>query len=393
MNSALLVLGNATLAFADANTMNKGNCGTKCAPKSSCETNTCPAEKCPQPTYCEQKCKSCLVCPPPCECCKCNICPPTKEVNPAAGPCVIDSCSMCEDGNMYATVDFTWWTARQDSMEYAQTALATPAATNPAGSIYDVNGTWRPGFKVGLGAQFCSYGWDIFLQYTYFRMNNDNSTSVPASGLTLYDAYWFVNQAHGATPSYNSVNAHWELQNNVFDFEIGRNFWVSPQLAIRPMIGAKGFWGKQNFDLTFNGNTASTSTAMDNHMKNWGVGIRTGLDTTWHMGMGFSLMGDFALTGLWEQFQLSRFDVSRAGLSAINQSYSYYNVAPVVEWMFGLAYDWWSCEGTFHLGFHVAYEEQVWFNQNHFIRESGVAGATGGNLSYSGLTAGVRFDF
>ena len=41
----------------------------------------------------------------------------------------------------------------------------------------------------------------------------------------------------------------------------------------------------------------------------------------------------------------------------------------------------------------AAWEEQVWFGQNKFLRVPGNAVGTGGDLSLQGLTVDVRFDF
>ena len=61
-------------------------------------------------------------------------------------------------------------------------------------------------------------------------------------------------------------------------------------------------WLSGNFDQT-----------TKNEIKNWGLGVRAGMDTSWHFTRAFSIIGDLAFTGLWEQFKVTRFDVTDEG--------------------------------------------------------------------------------
>lgn len=140
---------------------------------------------------------------------------------------------------------------------------------------------------------------------------------------------------------------------------------------------------------------------MNNQITSWGLGIRGGLDTSWHFTRSFSIVGNMALAALWEEFKLKRLDTALevpelpAGtiLSLVDWKEKQYVVEPVIEWMLGLKWETGLSCDEFHLAITAAWEEQVWFGQNKFLRNFGTASGTGGNLTLQGLTVEVKFDF
>ena len=292
------VLGNASLIFADGS----NGCPTEC-PKPKCETkckevcNPCPTKKICKTTCVEVRPK------PPCE-------------------CVTRACDCGVD--FFFTGDFTWWKPRQDGMEYAvtePTGTRLTTSTNPAqGKVYHSKSDYEPGFKVGVGLDFCDWGWDLYLNYTWFRTENERSASAtfPSGGLTLWDAYWLATIKDGEGPdTYQSANSKWKVQMNVLDLELGRKYWIGKHIMLRPHAGFKGVWNKQHLHNEYfisGGASLVTNPSglyeseMKQSMKNDGLGIRAGMDAAWHFSRGFSFIGNFALTGLWQQFKVHRRD-------------------------------------------------------------------------------------
>ncbi|HSX04074.1 MAG TPA: Lpg1974 family pore-forming outer membrane protein [Rhabdochlamydiaceae bacterium] len=396
-----------------------------------------------------------VCCPEICEdCCYCNVCPPTKKITPLAGPCVMNGMGV------YLTADFIYWTARQREMELAATTGFSlfPTVTAPTpphtaqGKVIRFDEKYKPGFKVGLGLDFCHDGWDAFVQYTWLRYNVSKSKSVPnfpntqtvangASGTTLWDAYWGLDgnlQPISANlvvdpslvaffaPSaavYGNISGKWHLQFNVVDLELGRNFYISRRLMLRPHFGLKGGWQEQKFSIFLsNGITNLTSgpvlttvftTAANESMKqklnDWGIGPRAGLNTAWHLSREFSLLGNIALTGYFERFTVKRFDYSvqptllstnavpgtaTAGIgdSEVHLKNKFSTIEPVIEWMLGVRWEMWFLCDQYHFSLDAGWEEQVWFGQNQFLRNQ-VMVSPEGNLVLGGLTVHARFDF
>ena len=177
VSCAIVTLSCAAGAFAD-----------DCAPMP-----VCPPKPCCEP----------VVCPPmPVDCCERNICTPTGVITPRVDRIKGNAMDWVVSG------DYTYWTARQNSNEFAATLITQgPGATQGAGqgSVYRPDNKWVSGFKVGLGTDFCHDGWDIYAEYTWFKSTNSKttpgefSTTGALGNVDLVDGFWNVNGgANGA---------------------------------------------------------------------------------------------------------------------------------------------------------------------------------------------------
>ncbi len=377
-------------------------------------------------------------CPPPCtpvccppiveDCCAFTRCPPVNQVTPNAGPRVRNG------WDVYGIAAFTYWTAHEDGLAYSYIEDTSSVLTTnlPFNEIGIPSFDWKPGFKVGIGMDSCYDGWDVFLDYTWFRSNsNTSSLNVdPAATTNVVDGYWLINAPAIRTlileassmlvvpPNittfdfYESSNAKWGVQLNVFDLELGRNFFISRRVTLRPYVGLKGMWGRQRFDVQFTDFRAAVGafdgfSTMSNKISNWGIGIRPGIDTAWHFCESFSVVGEFAFTALWEQFKVTRVDQSASfidiavppfflpagtSFSSVNSGVNYYNLKPVIEWFLGFRWETWTCRESFHFAFDAGWEQQIWFGQNQFLRIEALD-SDHGDLGIQGLTARFRWDF
>lgn len=377
---SLLMLGSLSLV-ADQQVDQNGNC---------CPKPCCVATCCPEIVE---------------DCCFCDVCPPCTQITPNAGPCVKNG------ADLYIVGAFTYWTAHEDNLVMANVSSPFTTAGTVISQTEQPQPNWRgaPGFKIGIGYDFCHDGWDAFLNYTWFR-SNDNKKSVSPTNLNVFDNYWGVNAflfAENIPPMYNSASAKWNLHLNVFDLELGRNFYISRRIQLRPHFGLKGMWYHQDYHLQFQfipGGIPTFNNTMIAKMKNWGIGARAGLDTSWHFCRDMSVIGEIAVTALWEHFNATRVDEAIALTafaatgtpgtfsSLVNLQNSYYTLKPVVEWMLGFRWEMWLGCDEYHLAFDLGWEAQHWFSQNKFIRISGDDTANG-DLSLMGLTFRARFDF
>ncbi|HSX12649.1 MAG TPA: Lpg1974 family pore-forming outer membrane protein [Rhabdochlamydiaceae bacterium] len=344
-------------------------------------------------------------CPPPKPCCppkqdcippKCAqlVGGPKGEITPNAGPCV--ACG----ADLYLTVDFIYWTVREDHLGFAY-STGTNATAPVEGRISQLDFKMEPGFKVGAGILFDHDGWDIFAEYTWIRSRNvKGSADLEAGTVFLSAENWgFVD---GTASGYD---ANWSLHYfNVIDLELGRNFYVSRYLKLRPHFGFKGTWQKQFFND--DAATVITSVAHTAFLREkqfyWGFGIRAGLDAAFHFSRSFSTFGEIAVSGLWGQFEDNRlnqefvtatgaFVAPVGGFNPRNVSSNFHTIKPVMEWMIGLRWETYTCDKEFHFAFEAAWEEQYWLGQNQFISTSNEV--RGGDLSFQGLTVKFRFDF
>lgn len=340
-------------------------------------------------------------CPPkpkPKECCpsKCSQMThqrgPMREITPNAGPCVNDG------ADLYVTADFIYWTAHEDNLGFAFTDGTTSkgaASTSPAGTVAHPRWKFKPGFKVGAGLDYDHDGWDSFVQYTWFRSARNKRTLHSGTGLTLGTEQF-------TTPSgvtLTSAKGNWELEHfHVVDAELGRNFYISRYLMLRPFVGMKATWQKQELEADFFGSGSGLGVTIDEEQesKPWGVGMRIGLDTSWHFTRSFSMLGNLAVSGMWEQFKVSRktLESFSDGTFAVlhHLKSNYHAIKPVIEWQLGLRWETWFCDDDYHFSIEGAWEMQWWGDQNAFLTTDNNRLKLG-DLGLQGFTLHLRFDF
>lgn len=335
-----------------------------------------------------------------------------REITPNAGPRVTNGV------DVFFTADFIYWTARQDGLPFARSGLvdyseASVLGNTPQGQTYYADGKFSPGFKVGAGLNLGHDGWDTYLNYTWLHCNHSQkviSTNASAlSPVSLWEVATVGNNfgtnnflVLGSFLNIGSATGKWAYHFNNFDLELGRSFYISQYLTLRPFSGLKGTWSKQFYDVSY-GNFLSSdvasdvsSTVMNARQAFWGIGVRTGLDTSWYFDRNWSIFGNTALAALWGRFNNTRQDtVNTTGnqsFMAINTKNQFHTVKPVAEFQLGLRYDYWFSDDDYHFGIELAWEEQVWFNQNQYIDLIQPAGPHG-DLILQGFTLDLRFDF
>ena len=189
-----------------------------------------------------------------------------NEITPSAEP------SVCGCVTPFVTADFISWRAQEDGLDFSfnGTSIAGVEAgflpeTASRGTVKSPHFSYEPGFKVGAGLKFEHDGWDLFAQYTWWRKNTgkhnskssltekSNGSSYVIATSPLHSAAFAEGelgvggQGSGlATPAVQKASATWALHFNVLDAELGRNFWISKYLTLRPFIGMKFSWLTQH---------------------------------------------------------------------------------------------------------------------------------------------------
>lgn len=313
------------------------------------------------------------------------------DITPAAGPRVIDGI------DVFIAGDYLYWTAREDNLEYASTGYTNDSTTSVSSGLGKTPSFhYRSGFKAELGFNFGHDAWDTLFNYTWFQSNN-NKSSITADyddGLTPSLAT-FINL--GVLDFFNGASTNWSLHFNTLDWELGRNCYISKYVSLRPFVGLKGSWQKQTFHNQYEGeiSDAPFSYNNSNSCSYWGVGIRSGLNTSWHLSGSWSLFGDLALSALWSTFHSSRQDsysISHGTpVDPVKQKENVSTLSPVLELSIGLRKDCWFFQDRLHISAQAGWEEQVWWDINRLPLDFGFA--RGGNLYLQGLTARLRLDF
>lgn len=286
------------------------------------------------------------------------------------------------NGDFTITVAGFYWNAHQDGMEYAidsKVSGSTELNNLTAAEYQTPNFDWDFGFKVGLGYATTTDGWDIGVQWTWYqgkandhieRESDDNATLLP-----LWSAYA---PAAGGVLFATDIETHWKLKLNLVDIELGRNFWSSKYLALRPFVGLRVAFLEQNYQIQHKGGSWTASgpfnnqVTLDNNFK--GVGLRGGLNSTWNFGSGFGLYANSALSIVYGRFSEGYDETNRLATTPSTKTkiaeYNYSFRASRAMLDLALGVQWATMFSDCQYGFSVAlgWEHHLFLNQNQMWR-------------------------
>ncbi|NGX46352.1 MAG: hypothetical protein K940chlam2_01542, partial [Chlamydiae bacterium] len=185
----------------------------------------------------------------------CNYCLGPQEVNPAVRP---KTCS----GDFVLTVAGFYWNAYQDGMEYAidnqvvnpDVSGGTNAGLNNLidASYKNPDFSWDFGFKLGIGYNTTHDGWDVGAVWTHFRTSSHTHIEAEAADnhtlLPLWSAF-APSTGGGGVLWATDIESHWKLNIDLVDIDLGRQFWTSKYLTMRPHIGLRLAWIKQEYQI------------------------------------------------------------------------------------------------------------------------------------------------
>lgn len=294
-----------------------------------------------------------------------------REITPPAGPRV------AHGADVAITADFIWWKATQEGVSAGITGYSADSSSHDT----TAGKKWAPGFKVGLGLNLGHDGWDVMSQYTWLHADNTHKTS------SNHGVGMFGEQG-------KSAKTDWQLHFNVIDVELGRNFYVSQYLTLRPFFGLKGTWQEQDVKSNLFHTATNENLKGHSHQDHWGLGIRGGLNTSWYLTKSLSIYGSFALANMWSDYNknnssLTKQDdegklLSTEGNSSAKDTYS---TKHLTELELGLCWETWFYDDNYHLAVQAGWEQQVWSGWTHF------AGLGSHDLNLHGLSLKLRFDF
>ncbi|MEM7174971.1 MAG: Lpg1974 family pore-forming outer membrane protein [Chlamydiota bacterium] len=334
----------------------------------------------------------------------------SKVITPNAGPRV--NCG----ANVFLSADYLLWKLTQDGMMIGRTGIVTDSEVNAFFLEGDESGVskgtqrgagfhWESGFRVALGFNLPHDGWDLITEYTWLRSKSSSDLS---SGN--------VSPIGTETPVHDQIRSRQTRSYNVVNLELGRNFYASPFLMLRPHFGLSGTWQKQHWRVSEKAMSVSgTLGNIDfpsaqnvvlirrNTNKTWGIGTRIGLDTSWHLTTQWSFFGDLAFTAMWSSYNIKRKDTisAIAELNNISRTANnipilnidadtFYRVSLVGETEIGLRWETWFHNDNYHILAQIGWSETVWLEYMPFI----IINFDGlNNTSLHGLDIKFRFDF
>ncbi|MBS0628695.1 MAG: hypothetical protein JSS30_00550 [Verrucomicrobia bacterium] len=369
--AALTVLGLTSVASAARNTTASGKPvnGDVCAPS---QPAVCYPDDCPP-------CQRCL-----------------GPENFAGNPPV---CPAGCNGDFEITVAAFYWSSHIDGMEYAiDTEVTQPAAQTIANNTVfnqlanaeykHPNSKWDWGFKVGIG--YCSPcdGWDLNLLWTWYRGRSSNELDADTTDNRAILPLWsdFAN-AQGGVLFATSSDIHWKLKLNLVDLELGRGYWVSRYLNIRPFVGLRYASIKQHTDISYNGGSwaqvAGTGPGSQNAFNDHvdlendyrGAGLRAGLGSEWNFGCGWALYGNLAASIIYGRFSLDHEELirlanvsPRSTANVLETNESLRVCRAILDMSLGIQWSTMFCSCKYGFTAMLGWESHVFFDQNQLWR-------------------------
>ena len=315
--------------------------------------------------------------------------------NPQALPCTEDA-----SGNWTVSADFLAWFASEEIASiWADVITTVPSSTTWALPGFDFK--WDYGFRIGMGRDLEYDRWDTTISWSWFR--TDAKRTIPPQASTTvgaeFDAGFLAGLAYLASPQ--SMSAEWSLLFNMFNWELGRRYWVSKDLRIRPFLGLQGGWIDQSiqakyYDLIVLDLFNTTDSARERLKNNfWGVGPLGGINTQWRVcdfgSHFFDFFGDFAAATMWGTWDCSDFyentfsesysvDTKNASLGALMLR-GFWGVGWNIKWN----------EGTSRFAAKLGFESQFWLDQLRIATFQ--LQRLHHDLTLQGVTFNARFDF
>ncbi len=345
---------------------------------------------------------------------------PTGVITPPVAPTVQNG------ADVFLTADFIYWKVNQEGLGYANTAYKPAASTTYSQVVhgakqYNAGSTYDPGFKVGLGLQFEHDGWDLYAQYTWLSngKKHDHVSNTDSTKFLWAESGYIMDAADGVTAiTLQHAGGTYQTNFNVVDLEMGRNFFVSRYMTLRPHFGLKGSFIHSRFNQHYTYTTALPTTTANgvafqtiwpaafkfetvkSAQRSYGIGIRAGLDPVWHFTRSWGMYGKLAVTA---QYTYNRADVidmaylanangsrnNSSGTQLIRAHNSCHQITPIIELGLGLTYMTWFYDESYMFDIQAGWEEQVWINYGKYLN----ATSRDGNLSLQGFTLKFGFHF
>ncbi|NGX27180.1 MAG: hypothetical protein K940chlam6_01113 [Chlamydiae bacterium] len=359
--------------------------------------------------------------PAPCysdDCCR-TYClgPENYGANPPVRPYTCN-------GDLEITIAGFYWNAHQDGMEYAiETHSIGTTTQEDRADLIDANYKnphfdWDFGFKLGLGYNTTCDGWDFGVLWTWYRGSaSSHNESEPSDNTTLLPIWSdFEEIDPGDVLFATDIKTHWKLQLNLIDIDLGRMYWNSHRLNLRPHVGLRIAFIDQNFEIEHSGGSFNNTgngdvndeVNIDNDFK--GAGIRVGLDSLWNVGCGWSIYGDFALSVISGRFSIDHDEMTREVGSPFSKNKvmeikdSFRNEVLIADLGIGIHYQTLLCDCDYALAVSLGWEQHLFLNQNQMWRimihqgdptasKNNIYNQRRGDLSTQGWTLTVAFDF
>jgi hypothetical protein len=285
--------------------------------------------------------------------------------------------------------------AKQDGMASGISSTSdTPPITGGEVINFSMdNEDWdyNPGFRVGLGGYIGHDAWALGLEWTWLNITNYLNYDTSGTSAVVYPLWG----AATGTSTANALSSCWNVHYDTLDLKLGKPYHVSRYVVLQPHFGLRAAWINQHFSVHYYGATPNPAI---HHGDNdfWGVGARGGLMSSWMVGKGWELLGNFATSILFGKFENTQRLAVETG-TGTDFDENYYQTSPNMELQLGIAWHKYFCKQRYRFNVTAMYEFHEWWDQLT-LRKLYPASPTfndtvsRGNLTLNGFSFSLGFD-
>lgn len=220
-----------------------------------------------------------------------------------------DCCGLL-DGQMALRIDYLYWTAKQESLNY----------TNEPSDIFtsmDFTSTdliapsfdWNSGFRVAAAYALPCSSWVGGLQYTqYSNYAHGHREADDSEGIFPTLVFDSADDSFVVFPEdyVSGAKSKWNLNTYFLDAVVGYEFCIADCFSIIPTLGVRNAWidQKVHAEYTGGGLFAAGPCDVSLHSKFYGVGPRIGIKPIVTLGYGFNLYAEAAASFLFSWWDI-----------------------------------------------------------------------------------------
>lgn len=326
-------------------------------------------------------------------------------INPQGRPQVKDG------ADVFLFGDLLYWNAHENGLNVGVTNELSDDFPTTNGNLSDsevksVHGKWNFGFRAGIGYNAPHDGWDLRFTWLRFTDNGHKHARGHQQPSTFIDELIYPTLLHPSDPSLllaSRMKGEWHLRLNQLDLDLGREFFVSKWLTLRPHFGVRTDWIRQSLEAEYKsfpngqGQTTEVEAELEDHW--WGLGLAGGLDSQWGLGHGWSIFGNLSAAILYG-FHHMEYETENENTDTefVDLEDRYRISHPILDLQMGVRWDNMFSNDRYHLGLQVGWEHHIYFSQNQFPKFTddvslGTFVVNQGDLTFQGWTFSARFDF
>jgi len=260
------------------------------------------------------------------------------------------------------------------------------------GSIKEPESAWAWGINAILGFNFERDGWDLRLTNSYYDTNETNTIEAGYGGVVVPSRV--LSGLIEASSSHDFVacaeaTSKLGVAYDLLGIELGRDYFVSSHLALRPNYGLLASWLWNDQKIDYSGDPITSLAILQHNIykvhdrSEWfGIGPQFGLGSTWGLGKGFSIFADTKGALMYGRFKTTHTEelvFSEPSSSdadySLDVSSNSRRIVPYIQSILGVSYSCFSDDNKNHFLIRLGYNVQFFFSANQFIYPSMQYGA------------------